>query len=250
MPLEFSPLATSALERLIPDAAARARCVQTIERIETIILEAAGTMNLTSDREPALFRARHTEDAILSAEAIATHWSPAGPARAIDVGSGAGLPGLIWAAIWPLARITLLESRKRRAEFIGRVAREVGLTGVDAVCARAEELGHDQAHRGQYDLVAARAVAALPVLSELTLPFARKGGLFAAIKSAAGIETELAEAAAAIRKLGGDPAGMRQIAYTRADGKACVICCVTKEQATPAIYPRLPGVPANQPLSA
>jgi 16S rRNA (guanine527-N7)-methyltransferase len=102
--------------------------------------------------------------------------------RVIDVGSGAGFPGLPLKIACPDLRLTLLEATGKKAEFLTEVVNRLNLTDVTVLNARAEEAGHDPAHRAAYDLAVARALAAMPVLAELTLPFVRPGGLVIAQK--------------------------------------------------------------------
>jgi 16S rRNA (guanine527-N7)-methyltransferase len=217
-------------------------------------LEAAGRMNLTADREPELFWRRHVEDALAAAEQLEAALgldpaAPQGPGRVLDVGSGAGLPGLAWALLWPGARVDLLDARQKRVGFLNDAIAHLGLTGrVATFCGRAETLGRQALLREQYDVVAARALAPLPVLLELTLPFARVGGVVAAIK-AAGVQEEARQALRALRRLGGGDAGAIQaLPYARGDGKACALCLARKLAPTPPQYPRREGIPERKPL--
>jgi 16S rRNA (guanine527-N7)-methyltransferase len=122
------------------------------------------------------------------------------------------------------------------------------LANVRVLTGRAEDWGHDPAHRERYGLVTARAVAPLPVLLELTLPLARPGGVVAAMKSESAGE-ELAQSAVALRRLGGAPPDMaRTLFYDRHDGRRACVCLLGKATATPGAYPRPPGVPKRRPL--
>jgi 16S rRNA (guanine527-N7)-methyltransferase len=154
----------------------------------------------------------------------------------VDVGSGAGSPGIPIAVARPQARLVLVEASRRKAAFLGLVAGALRLGNVDARHARAEDLGRDQAHRGRYDAATARAVAALPVVLELVLPLVRVGGVAVLPRGRAAAE-ELRAAAPVVRALGGDgevgPGGL---------------IVVRKVRDTPARFPRRPGVPARRPL--
>ena len=216
-----------------------------------LILETNRQMNLTSDREPSLFWSRHVEDAIAAAAAIeGAIGRPDASMRVLDVGSGSGVPGLVWAILWPDTRMVLLESIKKKGRFLESAARELDLPHVETLVGRAETYGRDPEHREQYDLVAARALAAMPTLAELTLPFVRVGGVAAAIKSADS-EAEIESARWAIERLGGgekDPP--RRLDYRRTDGQSSAVWLVSKRSPTPPEYPRRPGVPRRRPLIA
>lgn len=216
-----------------------------LRELAATILRANERMNLTADRDPGLFWTRHIEDGLASAWAVQ---DAAGVARRIlDVGSGAGLPGFVWAILWPEASVSLLEARAKRGEFLKQTAAALKLD-IEVHVGRAETLAHQIGLRESFDLVAARALAALPSLLELTLPFARVGGHVAAIKSAAGAGEEVAHSARALELLGAAPEPMR-IPYVRSDGKECEVILVHKIRPTPADYPRRDGMPQNKPLS-
>lgn len=218
-----------------------------LRRLAAVILAANERINLTGDRDPELFRARHIEDAVAAARRIeAAIGRPGAGERILDVGSGGGIPGLAWAVLWPAARVELMEARHKRVEFLREAAAELGLGNVTIHEGRAEELGHAAALREQFGLVTARALAAMPTLLELTLPFVRPGGWLAAIKSAP-VEEELAQGQAAAEILGGTAEAAVE-PYTRKDGKACAVCLVRKLRATPAAYPRRPNLPERRPL--
>jgi 16S rRNA (guanine527-N7)-methyltransferase len=221
-----------------------------LERLVGLTLGAAGRMNLTADRDPALYWGRHIEDGLVSAEAVETAIGALGEqaARILDVGSGAGLPGLIWALIWPAARVDLLEARRKRVEFLREAVAALDLGDrAEVIEGRAESVGHDRERRGRYDLVAARALAPLPVLLELTIPFARVGGSVAAIKAETGLAAEVKEAERALEMLGGG-SEPRIVVYSRGDQKQCAVCLIRKERSTPARFPRREGVPKQRPL--
>lgn len=212
-----------------------------------LILETNQHLNLTADREPELFWTRHIEDSLAAAARIESAIGHPGAGWTIlDVGSGGGVPGLVWAILWPAARVDLLETRGKRAAFLGEAARALDLPNVQILGDRAEQLGQDPARRESYRLVTARALAKLPTMLELTLPFVAIGGWLAAIQSSA-ITSELTAAGPAIELLGGDPAP-RVEPYTRSDGKDCAVCLVRKIRATSPQYPRRPNLPERRPL--
>lgn len=151
----------------------------------------------------------------------------------LDVGSGAGFPGLVLKILQPDMRLTMLDSLGKRVEFQKEVVDALGLTGVECVNARAEECPE---RRESYDVVTSRAVARLNMLSELCLPFVKKGGLFAAMKGPAAAE-ELQEAGKALKKLGGGEGRIEEYAVPGTEATHCVLL-VPKAGKTPPPYPR------------
>lgn len=192
---------------------------------------------ITGEREIAT---RHFLDSLR----CALSWGPP-PASLVDIGAGAGFPGLPLKILRPELRLTLSESVAKKAAFLAHIAAELGLADVEVTTARAEALGRDPAHRERYDLAVARAVAELRVLAEYCLPLCRVGGRFLAPKGAQ-IGAELATARAAIERLGGRVVGVETVVLPGVEPRALVI--VDKVAATPAQYPRAPGIPAKRPL--
>jgi 16S rRNA (guanine527-N7)-methyltransferase len=163
----------------------------------------------------------------------------------LDVGSGAGLPGLPLKIARPSLQVTLLEATGKKCRFLEKVASELGLDGIDVIEGRAEELAHAATHRGGYDLVVARAVAALPVLLEYCVPFLRVGGVLAATKGSAA-QSELDASTAALAALGAE---VRQTAPLEVAGlPAQTVVIVRKVAETPERYPRRTGIPTKRPL--
>lgn len=162
----------------------------------------------------------------------------------IDVGSGGGLPGLALKVARPELQLTLLESNQRKAAFLVHAAAELELSGVEVVARRAEEAGHDPRLRERYDVATARALAAMPVLAELCLPFVGLGGRLLAMKAEAG--SEVAAAATAIERVGGRLEAI--VPAPSAARNRGEIVIVRKVAPTPAEYPRRAGVPARRPL--
>lgn len=167
-------------------------------------------------------------------------------ARVIDVGAGAGFPGIPLKLVCPGIQMTLLEATGKKVSFLEHVVEQLGLRRVKAIHARAEELAHDAAHREGYDLALARAVAELPVLAEYALPFCRVGGWLVAQKGEAGA-AEAWSAEAAIKLLGGE---LRRVLHVELPGlpedRSLVV--VEKVGPTPEKYPRRPGMPGKRPL--
>jgi 16S rRNA (guanine527-N7)-methyltransferase len=199
--------------------------------------------NLTAITDEAGIQVKHFLDSLSLLKALPAGW---GRTRLVDVGTGAGFPGLPLKLLCPDLRLTLVEATGKKVTFLQALVEKLRLSGVNVVKARAEEVGQDPAHREQYDLAVARAVAEMPVLAEYLLPLVRLGGLAIAQKGqAAPAEAHAAEGAA--RKLGGSfsqiiPVELPGIVETRH------LVVYTKTAATPPAYPRRPGVPAKSPL--
>jgi 16S rRNA (guanine527-N7)-methyltransferase len=166
----------------------------------------------------------------------------------IDVGTGAGFPGLVLKIAYPHLRVTLLDSLEKRLRFLDRVAEELGLAEVFTVHARAEDAAKPGPGtlRERFDVVTARAVARLRVLAEWTLPFARLGGVMVAMKGP-GVGAEVEEAGPALRRLGGRAERVEELVLPRTDvGRSLVL--IVKERATPKDLPRQPGSAKKDPL--
>ena len=161
----------------------------------------------------------------------------------LDVGAGAGFPGLVLKIVWPGIELTLLEATAKKTAFLSAVVDELQLEGTRVLTGRAETLGHDPTLRGAFDLVVARAVAPLPALLELTLPFTRVGGRVASPKGSRAAD-EIASAANALAALGGKLFSMP----LQVPGPPQTLVVVLKQQPTPAPYPRRAGVASKSPL--
>jgi 16S rRNA (guanine527-N7)-methyltransferase len=197
-------------------------------------------INLTAITDPREIVTRHFLDSLR----CALSWGAA-PASLIDVGTGAGFPGLPLKILRPELQLTLVESIAKKASFLSAIAGELGLDGVVVLAERAEVAGRDPAHRERYDVAAARAVADLRVLAEYCLPLCRVGGRFLAPKGTQ-IEPELAAAGPAIAALGGRLVAVEPAELPGVEPRALVV--IEKAAPTPPQYPRAPGVPAKRPL--
>lgn len=201
--------------------------------------------NLTAITDAQGVQIKHFLDSLTCL--IALRVVSSAPALSIaDVGTGAGFPGIPLKIVCPAIRVTLIEATGRKVAFLEHLIARLELDGVTAVKARAEEIGHDPAHREQYDWAVARAVAELPALVEFLLPLVRVGGKCLAQKGeSAPAEAQAAERA--LRLLGGQlnqliPVELPGVAETR------YLVLLDKVAATPAKYPRRAGVPAKNPL--
>jgi 16S rRNA (guanine527-N7)-methyltransferase len=168
--------------------------------------------------------------------------------RCIDVGTGAGFPGLPLKILRPRLQLTLLEATGKKTVFLRELVAKLGLEGVEVIHGRAEELGQEAEYRERYDVAVARAVASLQVLVEYCLPFCGVGGRFIAQKSTAGLEDELAAAGEAIQVLGGCLREVKPIKLPGLEPERCLVA-IDKVGSTPAKYPRRPGMPVKRPLA-
>ncbi len=197
-------------------------------------------VNLTRITAPREIVVRHFLDSLSCVRGFAS-----APAALVDIGSGAGFPGIPLKIVWPATTLTLGESIGKKTAFLEHVMAVLELHDVTVVTARAEELGRDPAHRERYDGVVARAVAPLDVLSEYALPLCRTGGCFVAPKGADGAE-EAARAARAIGRLGGKLREILPVDLPGVEPRTLVV--VDKQCPTPDGLPRAVGVPARRPL--
>lgn len=164
----------------------------------------------------------------------------------IDVGTGAGFPGLPIKIAYPNIKLTLLDSLDKRIRFLEAVVRELGLTDVTCIHGRAEDFSRSPEYREKYDLCVSRAVAGLSVLSELCIPFVKPGGSFVAYKSEKA-EAEIAEAENALAILNGRIKTTEE--FTLSDNvQKRILIDIEKTGLTPEKYPRRAGVPAKKPL--
>lgn len=203
---------------------------------QTVLSAAAAHMNLTAIKEDDASARLNFADSLLPMELFRGK-------RFIDVGTGAGFPGI------PLAialgtDAALLDATRKKAEFLRDAAEAAGIKA-DIINMRAEEAAHLPEHRGKYDIAAARAVASARVLCELLLPFVRTGGQ-AILYKGPKARDELKEAKNALAILGGEISDIKE--YTLSGEEKRCIVIINKVRPCPARYPRRPGMPANNPL--
>jgi len=199
-------------------------------------------LNLTAIREPEGIQIRHFLDA-LSCSLVTGDLNGS---HLIDVGTGAGFPGLPLKILFPQMSLTLVDSVAKKSRFLAQVVAECGLDGVTVLAERAETLGQDGAHREQYDWAVARSVAEFRVLLEYLLPLCRVGGKALAQKGETAVE-ELKLARTALYTLGGSIPQQRWLQLPGHD-KQHLLLVVEKIKATPPKYPRRAGMPAKRPL--
>lgn len=210
-----------------------------LEAFARLVLEKNRVMNLTAITDEADFARLH----LLDCAALLTVAGFDGK-KAVDVGTGAGFPGVPLRILCPGAALTLLDSTSKRVDFLREACGTLGLDSVEFVAGRAEEFAAQR--RESFDVATSRAVAALPVLCELCLPLVRVGGQFLAMKSARSDE-ELASAAHAIETLGGRVSRVADYTIPRSDVTHRVIV-IDKVKPAPAKYPRAFGQIKKKPL--
>lgn len=212
------------------------------EQYQALLLAWNERMNLTAITVPAEIQVRHFLDAL----SCATVTGDLNGQRLIDVGTGAGFPGLPLKILYPEMQLTLVDSVAKKTHFLEAVAAALRLSGVSILAERAETLGHQADHREQYDWAVARSVAELRVLVEYLLPLCRVGGAALAQKGE-GARQEAAAAAGAIAILGGGEAQLTPV-YLPQRETLHYLLRIPKLRSTPDIYPRRVGMPAKKPL--
>ena len=202
-------------------------------------------MNLTAINGLEDVCTRHFTDSLSIVNCIALTELQTG-LSVIDVGTGAGFPGLVLAIAFPECRVLLADSLKKRITFLDDTVSRLGLNNVETVHGRAEDLAADGRYREKYDLAVSRAVSSLPVLLEYCLPFVRVGGRFAAYKGEK-LEEELKVSGKAVKVLGGR-IGKRTAFTLPGTDYYREILLTDKVSNTPSRYPRKAGTPASSPL--
>lgn len=210
-------------------------------RYYELLVEWNEKINLTAITEEDEVATKHFLDSLNAAKGIAKDGM-----EVIDVGTGAGFPGLPVKIANPGIRLTLVDSLNKRINFLNEVVSELGLKDVTTVHSRAEEMGINKNHREKYDLCVSRAVANLTTLCELCLPFVKVGGMFVSLKGPKAAE-ELEEAKKAIGLLGGEFVKMQTYDVSDTDLNHNIVI-IKKISQTPTKYPRKAPKPAKEPL--
>jgi 16S rRNA (guanine527-N7)-methyltransferase len=224
------------------DVRLNARQVAALEVYEGELFAWNQRHNLTAIRDPEKVRIKHFLDSLSAYKAMRGTQIE----RIVDVGTGAGFPGLPLKILCPRVELTLVESVGKKAAFCQHIVEKLELEGVQVVQTRAESVGKQAEHREQYDWALARAVAVMPVLMEYLLPLVRVGGQALAMKGDSGpAETQSAERA--IQLLGGH---LRQVMPVTLPGvvEERYLVVVDKVATTPEKYPRRVGIPSKRPL--
>jgi 16S rRNA (guanine527-N7)-methyltransferase len=218
------------------------RQVMALITFERELMEWNQKFNLTAIRDQESIRTKHFLDSLSCVQA----WQAQPPNRLVDIGTGAGFPGIPLKIIYPGMKITLVESVGKKAMFCQHIVRVLGLENVEVIQARAEDLGQKTEHREKYDLAVARAVAQMNVLMEYLLPLVKVGGMALAQKGESA-PAEAQEAEKAMKLLGGK---LKQLLPVNLPGVADdrYLVLVDKVAATPPNYPRKAGFSTKMPL--
>lgn len=212
-----------------------------LEIYASLLREWNEKINLTAIKDDEGIAVKHFLDCLL----VMKYASFKAGDKIIDVGTGAGFPGLVIAAACPDVEVTLLDSTGKKLKAVGEIAEAMGVENVKIVHTRAEEAGQKSEFRERYDYATARAVAELRVLLEYALPFVKKGGHFLSLKGAAAV-SEIDGAANSLRVLGGKIQGIDEFSLPGGDKRA--IISVKKISQIPPKYPRVSAQIAKKPL--
>lgn len=193
--------------------------------------------NLTSIADPREIQVKHFDDSLALLQVF-----PLTDQSVVDVGAGAGFPGIPLKIICPGIKLTLVESRQKKTEFLSHIVKTLGLNDVEVVWSRAEEYAKEK--RECFDLAVARAVAKINVLAELCLPLVKIGGIFIAYKEDA-VEEEAEKSALAIKTLGGRLNEIKKVAVGK---RIRSLVLIEKISPTPLQFPRRPGMANKKPL--
>lgn len=218
-----------------------------IERFQTfhdVLVDWAERVSLTSVKDIEGIQRRHFLESAALVAVLNEHGISLKDKSLIDVGSGTGVPGLPLKILEPSLQLTLVEAKQRKSEYLSALLPELGFDDVLVLTRRAEELGHDERLREQYDFAAAKALAPLRTLLELTLPFVRMGGIVLAPKGKEA-ENEVEEARVALETLKGSIRAVEPLPLAQ---PAQFVILVDKDLPTPERFPRRPGMPAKRPL--
>jgi len=236
------------LDLLASDAAARGvnlneAQIAKFERYLALLQDWSERANLVGDASPDIVQRRHFAESLALGAVLRERQLLRGHEDVLDVGAGAGFPGVPMKIAWPGLRLTLLEATAKKTAFLSELVANLGFDDAAVLTGRAETLAHDPALRERFDLVLARAVAPLPALLELTLPFARAGGRVVTPKGSRA-SAEIEASSRALQLLG----GAAHTLLLDVPGPPQTLVVVSKRRPTPPQYPRRAGVPARSPL--
>lgn len=218
--------------------------LERFQRYMEVLLDWSQRVSLTAVRDEDGIQRRHFLESVALVPVLHGQGFTLQEHSLVDVGSGSGIPGIPLKILEPSLRLTLVEAKQRKAEFLNALLPDLGLSDVTVVTRRAEESAHDPRYREQFDFAIAKALAPLRTLLELTLPFVRMGGLVIAPKGKE-TEAEVKDARDALDTLKGSVRAVELIPLSEPQQQVVLI---DKDLPVPARFPRRPGVPAKRPL--
>lgn len=214
--------------------------IEQLLRYQALVLEWNQKLNLTAVIDPKEFIIKHLIDSLSVISCM-----PIERAKLVDVGTGAGFPGIPLSIVHDSLETVLLDSLKKRVQFLETCIHELSIPRVDAIHDRAEDAGNNSYYREKFDVAISRAVARLPVLLEYCLPFVRVGGTFLAMKGLQ--KEELEDSKRALQVLGGELIGEKKFTLPFSDYQRTIFM-IKKFRQTPTKYPRKSGKPSSDPL--
>jgi 16S rRNA (guanine527-N7)-methyltransferase len=218
--------------------------LEQFEQYYRLMVDENKRINLTSITGYEDVQIKHFLDSLTVAAIDTVRWGRG--LKVIDIGTGAGLPGIPLKITFPNIKLTLLEATMKKTRFLGKVINELDLKDVEIVAERAETAAHDEKYREKFDIALSRAVAALPALAEIMLPFCRIGGE-CVVQKKGDIEEEVARAKKAIALMGGKLLGVKAVALKELDANRWLVI-IDKVKPCPDEYPRRPGMPEKRPI--
>lgn len=217
--------------------------IEQFEKYYELLVEWNKVMNLTGITEFDEVMQKHFVDSVAAAEYVEMEKINS----LIDVGTGAGFPGIPLKIVYPHLQVTLLDSLNKRIKFLDEVVDNLGLIGIETVHGRAEDVAKKAEYREQFDLSVSRAVANLASLTEYCLPFVKVGGKFVSYKSVS-VDEEIAQSKKAVYVLGGEIGKVEKFHLPGSDMERALVV-VEKKRSTPKKYPRKAGMPTKEPLA-
>ncbi len=217
--------------------------IEQFEKYYELLVEWNKVMNLTGITEFDEVMQKHFVDSVAAAEYVEMEKINS----LIDVGTGAGFPGIPLKIVYPHLQVTLLDSLNKRIKFLDEVVDNLGLIEIETVHGRAEDAAKKAEYREQFDLSVSRAVANLASLTEYCLPFVKVGGKFVSYKSVA-VDEEIVQSKKAVYVLGGEIGKVEKFQLPGSDMERALVV-VEKKRSTPKKYPRKAGMPTKEPLA-